>query len=607
MGRREKSVPLVDMSDLSIGQSMRLSRQSKSISLSDMAKLLGYTRGYLSMIENGHKQPPLDLVVSYERVLGLESGQLGQILESSRTVGGHPEHVSEVARVLGNQSHWEILSDGVNLWNQWREANPNIRPFLARANLSGANLEGSNLSGVDLTRVVFSEAKLTKADLSEAVLRQAFLQGADLTGANLSRAYLKDAKLYGANLSEANLSEANLSGADLGNSDLSRANLSEANLSGANLSEANLSGADLTRTNITSATFDMTNFVEAVVSNTIFGDVDLSQVIGLEGVRHTGPSVIGLDTILRSQAKIPEVFIRRAGVSDMIMNYLRSLTSSPIEYYTCFISYSSKDEDFARKLCADLQERGIRCWFAPDDLQIGDKYVSRIHESIKLSDKVIVILSENSVGSSWVGREIEAALEKESQLKRNVLYPIRVDNAALLASSAWITDLRRARHIGDFTKWKEPEAYQHALRRLLRDLNALPRSASILNTVFEAEAAVDKWLRVLNISVEKQRETGIPDFIVTDKDGSKIGVEVKYYSQPQRVKDKKWRDYYKFLESKQKAFEKLFMVAVFPDESDAEKGAIYFNSIAHEFPDVSFTTGYMQGNEFIPINDFGHE
>ena len=118
MGRREKSVPLVDMSDLSIGQFMRLSRQSKSISLSDMAKLLGYTRGYLSMIENGHKQPPLDLVLSYERVLGLESGQLGQIIESSRIVGGHPEHVSEVARVLGNQSHWEILSDGVNLWNQ---------------------------------------------------------------------------------------------------------------------------------------------------------------------------------------------------------------------------------------------------------------------------------------------------------------------------------------------------------------------------------------------------------------------------------------------------------------------------------------------------------
>jgi transcriptional regulator with XRE-family HTH domain len=601
MGRREKSIPLADMSDLSIGQSMRLSRQSKSISLSDMANLLGYTRGYLSMIENGHKQPPLDLVVSYERVLGLESGRLSQVLESPRLVEGHPEHPSDVAQVL---EHWEILSDGVNFWNQWREANPNTRPFLARAKFSGANLEGSNLSGADLTRAVFSEAKLNKADLSESVLRQTFLQGAELSGASLSRAYLKDAKLYGANLSEANLSEANLSGADLGNCDLSGANLSEANLSGANLSEANLSGADLTRTNITSASLDMTNLVEAVVSNTIFGDVDLSRVTGLEAVRHTGPSVIGLDTILRSQAKISEVFLRRAGVSETIITYIRSLVTPAIEYYTCFMSYSGKDEDFARKLHDDLRERGIRCWFAPDDLIIGDKFVSRIDESVKLSDKFIVILSENSISSSWVGREVEVALEKESQQKRDVLYPIRLDNAALMASNAWIADLRRTRHIGDFTKWKEPEAYQQALRRLLRDLNALPRSASILNKGFRAEAAVDKWLRVLNISVEQQRETSIPDFVVTDKDGNKVGVEVKYYSQPQRVREKKWRDYYKYLESKQKDYEKLLMVAVFPDESDAEKGAINLNSIAHEVPNVTFTAGYIQDNEFIPINVF---
>jgi transcriptional regulator with XRE-family HTH domain len=566
MGRREKSIPLADMSDLSIGQSMRLSRQSKSISLSDMANLLGYTRGYLSMIENGHKQPPLDLVVSYERVLGLESRRLSQVLESPRLVEGHPEHPSDIAQVL---EHWEILSDGVNFWNQWREANPNTRPFLARAKFSGANLEGSNLSGADLTRAVFSEAKLNKADLSESVLRQTFLQGADLSGASLSRAYLKDAKLYGANLSE-----------------------------------ANLSGADLTRTNITSASLDMTNLVEAVVSNTIFGDVDLSRVTGLEAVRHTGPSVIGLDTILRSQAKISEVFLRRAGVSETIITYIRSLVTPAIEYYTCFMSYSGKDEDFARKLHDDLRERGIRCWFASVDLIIGDKFVSRIDESVKLSDKFIVILSENSISSSWVGREVEVALEKESQQKRDVLYPIRLDNAALMASNAWIADLRRTRHIGDFTKWREPEAYQQALRRLLRDLNALPRSASILDIVFRAEAAVDKWLRLLNTSVEQQREKGIPDFIVTDKDGNKVGVEVKYYSQPQRVREKKWRDYYKYLESKQKDYEKLLMVAVFPDESDAVMGAINLNSIAHEVPNVTFTAGYIQDNKFIPINVF---
>jgi hypothetical protein len=30
--------------------------------------------------------------------------------------------------------------------------------------------------------------------------------------------------------------------------------------------------------------------------------------------------------------------------------------------------------------------------------------------------------------------------------------------------------LHRQRHIGDFTRWKEPDAYGKALERLLRDL-----------------------------------------------------------------------------------------------------------------------------------------
>ena len=32
----------------------------------------------------------------------------------------------------------------------------------------------------------------------------------------------------------------------------------------------------------------------------------------------------------------------------------------------------------------------------------------------------------------------------------------------------WADDIRRTRHIGDFTRWKEHDAYQKALDRLLR-------------------------------------------------------------------------------------------------------------------------------------------
>ena len=85
----------------------------------------------------------------------------------------------------------------------------------------------------------------------------------------------------------------------------------------------------------------------------------------------------------------------------------------PIQFYSCFISYSSKDQGFADRLYADLQNKGVRCWFAPEDLKIGDRFRDRIDESIRLHDKLLLILSENSVSSQWVGDEVEAAFERE--------------------------------------------------------------------------------------------------------------------------------------------------------------------------------------------------
>jgi len=47
---------------------------------------------------------------------------------------------------------------------------------------------------------------------------------------------------------------------------------------------------------------------------------------------------------------------------------MRSLVGKAIEFYSCFISDSSQDDDFAQPLHADLQRKDVRCWFAPEDL-----------------------------------------------------------------------------------------------------------------------------------------------------------------------------------------------------------------------------------------------
>ncbi|MGO9273648.1 MAG: toll/interleukin-1 receptor domain-containing protein [Terriglobia bacterium] len=329
---------------------------------------------------------------------------------------------------MANPEHVKILKQGSQAWNQWREANPDARP----------DLGGADLRGMDLRRANLTEANLAGADLITANLREAYLTQVDLTWVDLRGADLRRADLHGADLHGADLT-----GADVRGADLRRANLHEADLIGADLENS--------------------DFTNAFVAFTVFGDNDLSTVKGLETVEHLGPSTIGIGTIYKSKGDIPEAFLRRAGVPEDFIIYMKSLAANPIEFYSCFISYSSKDDDFARRLHADLQQNGVRCWFAPEDLKIGEKFRTRIDESIRVYDKLMVILTQDSIASPWVEEEVEAALEKErKQPGKLVLFPIRLDDAVMQTDQAWAASLRRTRHIGDFRHWKDHDTFQKA-------------------------------------------------------------------------------------------------------------------------------------------------
>jgi uncharacterized protein YjbI with pentapeptide repeats len=323
---------------------------------------------------------------------------------------------------MANLEHLKILKQGARTWNKWREENPGINPDLRNASLIDANLRSSDLSGADLF----------EADFSMAILDEASLHSADLRGARLCSARLRGANLTGANLTDADLRSADLFAAGLDNSD----------------------------------------FTNVCAYCTVFADSDLSTVKGLETVEHMGPSTIGIDTIYKSKGNIPEVFLRGCGVPEEFITYMKSLVGKALEFYSCFISYSTTDREFANRLHADLQQKGVRCWFAPEDLKIGDKFRMRIDESIRVYDKLMVILSANSIRSPWVEDEVEAAFEREHQQSKLVLFPIRLDAAVMETEQAWAASLRRTRHIGDFCAWKDHDPYQKSFERLLRDLKA---------------------------------------------------------------------------------------------------------------------------------------
>jgi TIR domain/Pentapeptide repeats (8 copies) len=331
---------------------------------------------------------------------------------------------------MPNPEHLKILKQGAATWNRWRKDNPTVLPDLTGASFTGASLTG---------------ASLTDADFTGAVLRRTFLNGAVLRRANLSDAVLSGAVLR-------------------------RAFLDGAVLRGAYIYGANLFGA----------TLEDADFTGVWVGYTSFGDNDLSRVKGLESVVHRAPSTIGVDTIYKSRGEIPEVFLRGCGVPDDFITYMRSLVVRPIQFYSCFISYSTRDEEFARRLYSRMRDEGLRVWFAPEEMKGGEKLHEQIDRAIQVHDKLLLILSEESMRSEWVLTEIRRARRTEVKENRRKLFPISiVDFEKVRAWERLDADTGRdlagevrEYFIPDFSNWKEHDAFEAAFARLLRDLKA---------------------------------------------------------------------------------------------------------------------------------------
>jgi hypothetical protein len=328
---------------------------------------------------------------------------------------------------MANPEHLQILLQGVEAWNAWRGQHRDIRPDLVMADLSLANLISTNLTEADLT----------------------------------------SANLFAANLAFANLTEANLTFANLNSANLDIAILDRAILNHANFTGANLVGTAL---------------FEVYLFETVFSDTALTAVRGLETCRHQGPSTIDHRTLARS-GPLPLAFLRGCGLPDALIDYLPSLLNEPFQFYSCFISYASRDHAFAERLHADLQNKGVRCWFAPEDMKIGDRLRPRIDETIRVYDKVLLVLSKTSVTSQWVEQEVETALARERQQGATILFPVRIDDTIMSLETGWPALIRNTRNIGDFQGWETHDVYQQAFGRLLRDLKAAERQPQAETTL----------------------------------------------------------------------------------------------------------------------------
>lgn len=130
-------------------------------------------------------------------------------------------------------------------------------------------------------------------------------------------------------------------------------------------------------------------------------------------------------------------------------------------YHSIFLSHTSVDKPFVRKLRGDLLEHGVpRVWVDEAEIEIGDSLISKIDEGLKDCRFVGVIISEKSIKSPWVQKELEIAMTREIVGREVVVLPLVYEVCEL-------PKFLEGKLYADFTNRDE---YEEKLGKLLRRL-----------------------------------------------------------------------------------------------------------------------------------------
>ena len=323
---------------------------------------------------------------------------------------------------MANEEQLSILKQGVEVWNKWREENPDVKVNLIGANLSRANLIGANLSG----------ANLGVADLS----------GANLSGASLENTWLNYSNLTEARLTGSNFSKARVGGTIFG--DLF-------------LDETIIGLGDIVHNNPSTIGTDTISKSKGKISEVFLRGCGLSDV-DIEYTKLANPGL--------SNEKINKILYK---IYDL-------RATQALQVLPLFISYSHADGTFVDKLEGQLNTKGIRFWRDVHELKAG-RIETQIDQAISQNRTVLLILSSNSIKSDWVEHEVRTARELEKEIGHDILCPVALDDS--WKSSPWpkrVMEQIMEYNILDFSAWEDDVKFEGMFRKLIDGLELFYKS-----------------------------------------------------------------------------------------------------------------------------------
>lgn len=145
-----------------------------------------------------------------------------------------------------------------------------------------------------------------------------------------------------------------------------------------------------------------------------------------------------------------------------------------------FLSHSSKDKDFVRKLADDLKEMGHAPWLDEREIRAGDSIVAKVGDGVASADYVVIVLSSNSVQSGWFAREWEAKLWQEVNQGRTMVIPALIEDCNIPA-------ILQPKKYADFRR-----SYAKGMVELMAGISpALPATGSNLKQLARTDSSTE--------------------------------------------------------------------------------------------------------------------
>lgn len=222
--------------------------------------------------------------------------------------------------------------------------------------------------------------------------------------------------------------------------------------------------------------FTECDFSGVEIANISFINCHFSSNKNIDLISSEKSSNIDYKTIFNSDS-FPDKFLISIGTPSEVLTLYKTYGGKNRRFFRCFISHSSEDGSFAKKLHDDLQGSGISSWYAPENLKLGERIRDGLESAINESERIVLVLSSNSIKSHWVESEMETALELERKVgnRQSLLIPITLDEGVWTEDVPWVNMIKRERNIGNFSNWEDGNQYRESYLKLLDSLKSMEK------------------------------------------------------------------------------------------------------------------------------------